>query len=102
MTDPARAGLLAHLSSRGFVVGASGGWWRASATEERLVVDVAGHPVVNPRTFESISLPGPPVELKSSPLRLANPNDLARMKLVAMRDQDFVDLVVLANATFRR
>jgi hypothetical protein len=61
------------------------------------MVDVASHPIVNPRTFEQITLRSAPrVQTVSGvSLSIASPNDLALLKLVAHRDQDIVDLQLL-------
>lgn len=100
LNDIAREGLLSYLAQAGYRVAESGGWYRAVLPDAtRAMIDVARHPVVNPRTFETITLRAPPalrtVEDVSVPV--AGPDDLALLKLAAHRDQDIVDLLLLAR-----
>jgi len=100
MTAAARGRLLSHLEQTGWAVGASGGWWRASrAGASRLILDIASHPVINPRTFDGISLSSRPwhKEIGGVIISVAEVSDLVTLKLMAMRDQDLVDLVLLAG-----
>lgn len=100
LTDIARARLLHHFEQTGWIVGASGGWWRAIRPgAPRLLVDVARHPIVNPKTFETISLWARPSHhtIGDIVISVAGVEDLAALKLLAMRDQDLVDLVLLAG-----
>lgn len=99
MTDSARERLLQYLVQAGWVVGTSGGWWRAARSgPSRLLVDIARHPVVNPRTFDTVSLYASPrrQEIGGVLVSVAGVSDLVTLKLLAMRDQDLVDLVFLA------
>lgn len=99
LTDSARARLLDHLEQAGWIVGTSGGWWRAIRSgSSRLLIDIARHPVVNPKTFETISLGSPPLHctIGGVVVSVAGLGDIAALKLLAMRDQDLVDLVLLA------
>ena len=92
--------LLAKLREAGYAVGLSGGWWRAlKLAPSRQIIDVSPHPVVNPRTFESMTLRGEPtlVRVGAVTIAVAAANDLALLKLSAGRDQDLVDLLVLAR-----
>lgn len=100
MSEETRGQLLERLERAGFRIGKSGGWWRAVHPDaQRILIDVAPHPIVNPRTFETICLRAPPVAYRcgNQMLRLAGPNDLAVLKLAAMRDQDLVDLMLLSR-----
>ena len=99
LTDSARVRLLDHLQQAGWIVGTSGGWWRAIRSESpRLLIDIAPNPVVNPKTFETISLSSPPLRytIAGVVVLVAGLEDIAALKLMAMRDQDLVDLVLLA------
>jgi len=62
------------------------------------MIDVATHPVVNPRTFEELTLREEPriQTYEGVPIPFASANDLALLKLAAHRDQDIVDLLLLA------
>jgi hypothetical protein len=100
LTDSARTRLLDHLEQTGWIVGTSGGWWRAIRSgSPRLLVDIARHPVVNPKTFETISLSSPPLRctIGGVAVSVAGLEDIAALKLLAMRDQDLVDLLLLAG-----
>ncbi len=89
--------LLDQLRLQGFRLGESGGWWRAvrSSASGREVVDVARHPVVHPRTFDTMSLRAPP-RVDDYGLSIAGVDDLVYLKLCAGRDQDLVDVCLLA------
>ncbi len=100
MSDEARGQLLQRLERDGFRIGKSGGWFRAvHPGAQRILIDIAQHPIVHPRTFEAISLREPPIAYScgSQTLILAGRNDLAVLKLAAMRDQDLVDLMLLSK-----
>lgn len=100
MTDAGRERLLQYLEQEGWVVGSSGGWWRAVRLgPPRLLLDIARHPVVNPRTFDAVSLFAPPrrQDVGGIVISVAAASDLATLKLLAARDQDLVDLVFLAS-----
>ncbi|HZF49802.1 MAG TPA: nucleotidyl transferase AbiEii/AbiGii toxin family protein [Polyangiaceae bacterium] len=100
LTDSARARLLGHLEQAGWIIGTSGGWWRAVRSgSPRLFIDIAGHPVVSPKTFETISLRSPALRYTIGEIvvSVAGLEDIAALKLMAMRDQDLVDLVLLAR-----
>jgi hypothetical protein len=60
---------------------------------------MARHPVTNPRTFESTALRAHPVEhvIGDVVVSLAGIDDLAVLKLISMRDQDLVDLMLLSS-----
>ncbi len=97
LSAEAHALVLNHLRADGFRLGESGGWWRGlrEGPDGREVVDVGTHPVVNPRTFDTIKLrEGPRTE---AGLVVAGVTDLAYMKLCAGRDQDLVDVCLLAS-----
>jgi hypothetical protein len=99
LTDVARKRLLDHFEQAGWIVGTSGGWWRAVRPgTPRLLVDIARHPIVNPKTFETVSLWAQPSRhtIGGIVISVAGAEDLAALKLLAMRDQDLVDLVLLA------
>lgn len=97
LSPEAHALLLEALRQGGFVVGESGGWWRGmrQGAEGREVVDVASHPVVNPRTFDTLELRAAP-RADEHGLQVVGVDDLAYMKLCAGRDQDLLDLCLLA------
>ena len=99
MSASARDALLDHLRKLGFAVGPSGGWWRAvrGKGKDREIVDVAPHPIVNPRTFDAMTLRSAPMSLTfgDASLHAVGIEDLLVLKLVAGRDQDHVDLVLL-------
>jgi len=97
LTMETHARLLEQLRSEGFVVGESGGWWRGLRTgaEGREVVDVASHPVINPRTFDAIVLRAAP-RADEQGLFVVGVDDLVYMKLCAGRDQDLLDVCLLA------
>jgi hypothetical protein len=98
MDEAARERLLSHLRSIGYHVGASGGWYRA-ALKGKPIIDVGTHPVVNPRTFEELTLRAAPAVqmLGGLAVSVASPDDLGLLKLVAHRDQDIVDLLLLSS-----
>jgi hypothetical protein len=101
MTGAVRAILTTELRTRGFQVGETGPWTRAMRSgPSRLIVDVSGHPVVDLRSFESASLSDDVrhFDVAGMPLAVACPDDVARLKLLAHRDHDLVDLVLLATA----
>jgi hypothetical protein len=93
----AHAAVLGRLRAEGFRIGESGGWWRCVRTTAsgRDVVDLARHPVVNPRTFDTMELRAPP-RTDEHGLVIAGVDDLVYMKLCAGRDQDLVDVCLLA------
>lgn len=97
MTAEAHAAVLEILRARGFRTGESGGWWRAVRQTDagREVVDVATHPVVNPRTFDTVELRRAP-RVDERGLHVASVDDLIDLKLCAGRDQDLVDVCLLA------
>jgi hypothetical protein len=66
---------------------------------QRAIIDIASHPVVNPRTFEELRLRGSAAVLSVDGVAVpvASPDDLALLKLAAHRDQDIVDLMLLAK-----
>lgn len=100
MTNVARERLLQHLEQTGWSVGTSGGWWRAARlSPSRLIVDIAPHPVINPRTFDTVSLLATPwrTDVSGVSVAVAEVSDLVTLKLMAMRDQDLIDLVLLIN-----
>lgn len=100
LSETAREGLLAHLAQAGYRVAESGGWYRAVFPDSaRAMVDVARHPVVNPRTFETITLREPPrlCNVEGVNVPVAAPDDIALLKFAAHRDQDIVDLLILAR-----
>ncbi|UQA61866.1 nucleotidyl transferase AbiEii/AbiGii toxin family protein [Polyangium aurulentum] len=100
LTEPALKQTIRRLEEAGWTVGTSGGWWRAVRPgADRLLVDIASHPVVNPRTFDTVSLRGQPAQytLGDVTVSVAGRDDLAALKLAAARDQDLVDLLVLAR-----
>jgi hypothetical protein len=98
MTPEAERTIVERLIGRGFVVGDSGHWRRAIAPGSREIVDILRHPIVNPRTFEAASLREPVAPTSGAPgLSVAGIADLARLKLLAARDQDLVDLLLLAS-----
>ena len=101
MNNGARDRLVAHLGSIGYRVGATVGWHRAAMPQPaaRPIVDIASNPIVNPRTFEELTLRGQPVphKLEDITVQVASPNDLALLKLAAHRDQDIVDLLLLSE-----
>jgi hypothetical protein len=91
--------LLDHLRNDGHQVGAIGGWWRAMRADgSGHLIDIADHPVVEHRTFAASFLlePASHVIVAGSAVSIVGPNDLARLKLLAGRDQDQVDLLLLA------
>ena len=101
MNNDARDRLVAHLESIGYRVGATAGWHRAAMPQPapRPIVDIATNPIVNPRTFEELTLRGQPVphKLEDMTVQVVSPNDLALLKLAAHRDQDVVDLLLLSE-----
>jgi hypothetical protein len=66
---------------------------------ERSIIDIASHPVVNPRTFEELTLRGSAAlhSVDGVSVPVAAPDDLALLKLAAHRDQDIVDIMLLAK-----
>jgi hypothetical protein len=99
MNEEAAHAITVHLQNAGFVVGGTVPWQRAVRTSNpRLIIDVLKHPLVDPRTFQEVSLARDPsfVEVAGTRLSVASVDDLARLKLLAARDQDLVDLVSLA------
>ncbi|MBI4702864.1 MAG: hypothetical protein HY744_17240 [Deltaproteobacteria bacterium] len=102
MTEEARDALLGTLTARGYLVGTTGQWWRAAPADgSRRFVDVASHPVVDVRTFDRVHLRGTPrqVSVGAARVQLAAATDLALLKLMACRDQDLVDLLLLAASS---
>jgi hypothetical protein len=100
MDAPRRDRLLSHLRSSGYQIGTSGGWQRAAMPgTERSIIDIASHPVVNPRTFEELKLRGSVVvhSVDGVSVPVAAPDDIALLKLAAHRDQDIVDVMLLAE-----
>jgi hypothetical protein len=92
--------LLSHLRSMGYRIGGSGGWHRAAMPgPDRSIIDIASHPVVNPRTFEELTLRVAPTvqSVEEISVPVAAPDDLAFLKLAAHRDQDLVDVMLLAE-----
>jgi hypothetical protein len=91
--------LLSHLRSSGYQIGTSGGWQRAAMPgTQRSIIDIASHPVVNPRTFEELTLRGSAAvhSVDGVSIPVAAPDDLALLKLAAHREQDIVDVMLLA------
>ena len=102
MTEASRDALLEYLTQLGFVVGRSGGWWRATdRSPSGWIVDVTPVPVVNPRTLEvvSLGLRALKVDWGASQLTAVGLEDLVVLKLLAGRDQDLVDLLLLTAHT---
>jgi hypothetical protein len=101
MSDGARDRLLGHLRSAGYRIGTSAGWHRATVPggQSKPIIDIASHPIVNPRTFEELTLRGKPVahNVEGMTIQVASPDDLALLKLAAHRDQDIVDLLLLSE-----
>ncbi|MBI2388536.1 MAG: hypothetical protein HYV09_02870 [Deltaproteobacteria bacterium] len=99
MTPDAEAVIVERLTERGFIVGDARHWRRAIAPETREIVDILRHPIVNPRTFEAAKLRSAPMEHHAAApgVVVAGAADLARLKLLAGRDQDLVDLVLLSS-----
>ena len=64
------------------------------------IVDLASNPVVHPATFDGLSLFEPAVAARVDGIvaHIVGPNDLARLKLAAHREQDLVDLALLAGS----
>jgi hypothetical protein len=101
MTSECEHLLLDHLRARGFRVGDTGGWHRATQSGPPLrIVDIARHPLVDVRTFDSHGLHAAPrtFEASGASIVTAGVADLVRLKLAAARDQDLVDLLLLARA----
>jgi hypothetical protein len=101
MNAVARDRLLGHLRAMGYRIGATGGWHRAALPRgpSEAIIDVASHPVVNPRTFEELTLRGAPVahKVEGMTVQVVAPDDLALLKLAAHRDQDVIDLLLLSG-----
>jgi predicted nucleotidyltransferase len=100
MTDTWRDRLLGLLRDDGYQVGAIGGWWRAMRPDgSGHLIDIAEHPVVEHRTFVPSALRETPahVHVAGSAVAIIGQNDLARLKLLAGREQDLVDLALLAT-----
>ena len=100
MTEASRNGVLEQLQAAGYRVGESGGWWRAARREAKgqRIVDVGPHPVVNPRTLDTVTLKEEPLvfSVGDTDVRAVGVNDLTLLKLVAGRDQDVVDVMLLS------
>ncbi|MBK6696381.1 MAG: hypothetical protein IPG50_29955 [Myxococcales bacterium] len=98
-TSAAAGSLRAHLEADGWKVGDAGAYFRARKAGEP-AIDVFVDPVTNPRTFESTRLSQPPVERVVDGARyvVAAPHDIAFLKLCAGRDQDAIDVAILAAA----
>ena len=96
-TPEAHDAVLERLRADGFQVAESGGWWRGvkASANGRDVVDLARHPVVHPRTFDTMELRAPPM-VDEHGLVVAGVDDLVYLKLGAGRDQDLVDVCLLA------
>jgi hypothetical protein len=100
MSEAARTSVLEHLRANGYRVGESGGWWRAVRRNEagQRIVDVGAHPVTNPRTFDTMVLRDAPIaaDVGGTEVLAIGVNDLVSLKLAAGRDQDVVDIMLLA------
>jgi hypothetical protein len=97
--------LVSHLRTSGYQIGVSGGWLRAAVPgAQRSIVDIAPHPVINPRTLEEMTLrESAAVQLVDGvSVPVAAPNDLALLKLAAHREQDIVDVMLWPNAGRQR
>jgi hypothetical protein len=100
MSDTAERAVIAYLESEGFAVGEAGAWKRAiSMHPPRLIVDLLRHPIVTPRSFDTASFTREPelIDVAGVTIAVAAVDDIARLKLLAARDQDLVDLLMLAS-----
>lgn len=100
MSETARATLCNALQQHGYAIGTTGHWWRAAPTDgSRRFVDIAAHPIVDVRTFETLHLRGSPVRVRRGQVDVdvASSSDLVLLKLMAHRPQDLVDLMMLAR-----
>jgi hypothetical protein len=93
------AKLRSYLEAQGFKIGEAGAYFRARKAGAP-AIDVFMDPVANPRTFEAMKLSEAPVErrLGGTSVWVAGPHDVALLKLCAGRDQDAIDLALLASA----
>jgi hypothetical protein len=101
MTPLVRDRIRQHLVSLGYEVCETGGWLRGlRSVPPAPMVDIAEHPVLQARTFDTLSLRGEPrpMEVSGQTIYVAGANDLALLKTAAHRDQDLVDLLTLAAA----
>jgi predicted nucleotidyltransferase len=102
MTPSSGDAFIEHLERLGFQAGETGGWRRAvRMVPGREVVDIASHPIVQPRTFETLTLRAAPKETTIGGARImaVGLDDLILMKLLAGRDQDIVDLMLLVSGS---
>jgi hypothetical protein len=95
-----REAVLALLRSEGRVTSGIGGWIRAVDRRDprKPIIDVAAHPICNPKTFEELSLAPEPdiIAVAGFDFPVADRVDLLRLKLAAGRGQDLVDVVLLS------
>lgn len=100
MTPSVGDAFVVHLERLGFHAAETGGWRRAvRMAHGREVVDIASHPIVQPRTFETVTLRAAIKETTIGGARLmaVGLDDLILLKLLAGRDQDIVDLMMLVS-----
>ncbi|HEY3351624.1 MAG TPA: nucleotidyl transferase AbiEii/AbiGii toxin family protein [Polyangia bacterium] len=89
------------LEERGYLSSRASPWWRFQRESPRVVVDASRDAVVDPRTFDVYRVEMDRVSVRASFAGPAVPcvalEDLVALKLLAGRDQDLVDLVLLAS-----
>jgi hypothetical protein len=87
----------AALRDNGYQVSPMVASWRRATSAGLPSVDLALHPVVNPRSFEVMSLSDAyeTMQTDAGPVHVATATDLVRLKLLARRERDFVDVLQL-------
>lgn len=88
------------LAARGCLARRSPPWWRFQRPQPRLIVDATDRDVVDPHTFDryrvDLDLATEHILPGGTTLSCAGVDDLVVLKLLAGRDQDLVDLALLA------
>jgi hypothetical protein len=99
LDEAAWQGARRHLEGSGYRVDDRGSWLRAVDPQAGgPLLDLAKHPVRDPRTFETCYLRGAPSPAREPGLAVAAPADLVMLKLIAQRPWDFIDIALLAAA----
>jgi len=88
------------LQSSGYRLSPMLASWVRATSKDSPRIDLALHPVINPRSFEAMSLSHAfeTIATEAGRVRVATRSDLVRLKLLAHRERDFVDILQLVAA----
>lgn len=99
MTPAAEHETIRVLRATGWTVGDAGAHRRARRVGAPTLVDIFSHPVIHPRTYETMALRATRKTITHADrtIAVAATSDLAFLKLCAARDQDLVDVALLSH-----